>query len=54
MIIDTVNYMQSKSEIKGLNVSYSIDKHIPDKVTGDISRIQQIIINLLDNGHKIH
>ncbi len=47
--IDLLSHMASK---KGLVLESHIDSSVPDRITGDPARIQQILNNLISNGIK--
>lgn len=52
VINDISNILQIKSEEKGLEFSYSIDKNVPLIHCGDRYRLKQIILNLANNAVK--
>ncbi|MGB3510129.1 MAG: response regulator [Microcoleaceae cyanobacterium] len=37
---------------KGLDLAYIMDEHIPSTIVGDITRLRQILVNLISNGVK--
>jgi PAS domain S-box-containing protein len=41
-----------KSHSKGIQFVYSVDKNIPKEIVGDVVKIRQVLINLLDNAVK--
>ena len=44
--------MESKARIKGVGLSYTLDKNIPDAIYGDSIRLSQIILSLTSNAIK--
>lgn len=52
MIGDLYNLVRFRTESKGLELGFIIDKNIPEKLIGDEIRIKQIITNLLTNAVK--
>jgi len=49
---DTFAMFSSQAETKGLRFEYGIDPQVPDKLKGDVLRIQQVWINLISNALK--
>lgn len=43
---------QSKAEAKGLKLSYSLAANLPLIIVGDIVRVRQVLVNLLNNSIK--
>ncbi len=53
MVLDTVtNLLTVKAEEKGLELLFSIDRHVPHGLVGDPLRLGQILINLTTNAVK--
>jgi len=52
LVQDTINLVQVVAEQKDLEVKVEVDKNIPCKLYGDVGRIRQILINLLNNSIK--
>ena len=52
MLDSLVNIMRARAEDKGLMFSFERLSDFPRMVTGDIKRIRQVLINLLDNAIK--
>ncbi len=48
-IIDLINFEAIK---KGINLNFSYDEDIPQNFIGDVTRIKQILLNLLSNALK--
>lgn len=46
------NIFKVKANQKGINLSLSINKNVPDFLKGDVFKIQQILINLINNAIK--
>ncbi|WP_372948398.1 response regulator [Mariniphaga sp.] len=52
-VINTiVKLLQFRAQTKGINLSAKIDKNIPDMLFGDPHRLNQILINLVNNAIK--
>lgn len=52
MIQSIQEIMQLKAEQKGLELRIIIDSHIPDRLIGDPTRLNQILLNLIGNAVK--
>jgi len=51
-IEESYEVIAMKAAEKGLDISYLIDKNVPDFIVGDRKRIRQILVNLLSNSVK--
>jgi PAS domain S-box-containing protein len=51
-IKDALDLMEQKAIAKGLKLTFSLDGALPGIVTGDVNRIRQVLVNLLDNAIK--
>lgn len=51
-IKDVLSFFQPVSQEKGIALLYSIEKEVPDSILGDITRIRQILSNLVSNALK--
>jgi len=49
---DALDVLVPKAASKGLEIAYLIDQQVPSVVIGDITRLRQILVNLLSNGVK--
>ncbi len=49
---DTMRSLAVRAHAKGLELAISIDHRIPGRLVGDISRIRQVIVNLVSNAIK--
>ncbi|MBW4573893.1 MAG: response regulator [Aphanothece sp. CMT-3BRIN-NPC111] len=49
---DAFNLVRSKATEKKLNFNYSLSEKTPSIIMGDVTRLRQIIINLLNNAFK--
>ncbi|HET7378252.1 MAG TPA: PAS domain S-box protein, partial [Anaerolineae bacterium] len=48
----TLDLIAARAFEKGLDLAYVIDEHVPPVITGDITRVRQIVLNLLTNAVK--
>lgn len=44
--------VKAKSDKKWLNVQYDKDPNIPDNIQGDLTRVRQVLLNLISNAFK--
>ena len=51
-IEDSLNLLASKAVEKGLDLSYFIQEDVSLNIKGDVTRLRQILINLVNNGIK--
>jgi signal transduction histidine kinase len=52
-LLDTLHGMMDKTASdKGLRLTSEIDDHLPEAFTGDAARLQQILVNLVNNAIK--
>ncbi len=52
LVTDTVNLVKMAAEQKGLKVKVDLNEDIPYKLSGDVGRIRQVLINILNNSIK--
>ncbi|MFL5764068.1 MAG: ATP-binding protein [Bacteroidia bacterium] len=52
VILSSIELMKQRSSEKDLKLLYSIDKNIPLRVTGDPTRLSQVLLNLIGNAVK--
>ncbi len=51
-IEESLDLMASKASSKGLNLAYFMESSVPTIIEGDITRLRQILVNLIGNGVK--
>jgi len=51
-IEDALDLLATKAAEKGLDLAYQLDDDVPQHVQGDVTRLRQVLVNLLSNGIK--
>ena len=51
-IEETLDLLAPKAAEKGIDLALDIDEGIPDRFLGDVTRLKQVLVNLLSNGVK--
>ncbi len=51
-IEDALDLLATKAAEKGLDLAYQFDDDVPPNIKGDITRLRQVLVNLLSNGIK--
>jgi CheY-like chemotaxis protein len=51
-IEEAFDLLATKASEKKLDVAYQIDDGVPPKVVGDVTRLRQVLVNLISNGIK--
>ena len=51
-IEDALDLLAAKASEKKLDLAYQIDDGVPSKVLGDVTRLRQVLVNLVSNGVK--
>ncbi len=51
-VASALDLLAAKSANKGLELAYLIDAGVPNAIVGDVTRLRQILINLLNNAVK--
>ena len=51
-IEDALDLLAAKAAEKKLDVAYQMDDGIPARMCGDVTRLRQVLVNLLSNGIK--
>ncbi|KAA3658806.1 MAG: response regulator [Chloroflexi bacterium] len=49
---DALDLVSKRANDKGLEIISFVDEHVPEMIVGDVTRIRQILINLLNNAVK--
>jgi signal transduction histidine kinase len=52
VIEETFDLLANEAQKKNLSLTYTLDKNVPEFIFGDITRIRQILVNLVSNGIK--
>ncbi|KAL2644216.1 hypothetical protein R1flu_011803 [Riccia fluitans] len=51
-IEDSLDLISSQAASKGLELTYTVTEKVPSMLKGDVSRVRQILVNLLSNAMK--
>ncbi len=51
-IEDTMDLFSASVNEKGLNLAYLMEEHVPSMIVGDVTRLRQILANLISNAVK--
>jgi CheY-like chemotaxis protein/HPt (histidine-containing phosphotransfer) domain-containing protein len=51
-IEEALDLLATKAGEKGLDLAYQLDDDVPTSVQGDVTRLRQVLVNLLSNGIK--
>ncbi len=51
-IEETLDLVSPKAHEQGNEVVYVIDASVPQRITGDVARLRQILVNLINNANK--
>ncbi len=51
-IEDALDLLATKAAEKKLDIAYEVDDRIPAQMVGDVTRLRQVMVNLLSNGIK--
>jgi CheY-like chemotaxis protein len=51
-IEEALDLVTHRAAVQGLELSYSLGDHVPSSVVGDVTRLRQILVNLLTNAVK--
>lgn len=49
---DATGILRQKARDKGLTIGYDVDPLIPNRLVGDMTRLRQVLVNLVSNGLK--
>ena len=52
LLRNAINMAKPRAEGKGLSFGFEVDETLPDTLFGDMTRVQQIVVNLLTNAAK--
>jgi signal transduction histidine kinase/CheY-like chemotaxis protein len=52
LVEETYDLLSVRANEKGIDLLYMIDPNVPGEVLGDVTRLRQILINLVSNGIK--
>jgi signal transduction histidine kinase/ligand-binding sensor domain-containing protein/CheY-like chemotaxis protein len=51
-IEDALDLLAPRAAEQGLNLAYIVDRSVPPAIEGDLTRLRQVLVNLLSNGVK--
>ena len=49
---EAIDLLKAKAAAKDITLNYEIDKHVPTVILGDITRLRQVLVNLIANAVK--
>jgi PAS domain S-box-containing protein len=49
---EAVDIFSAQAAAKGIEIAYVIDPHVPPCIVGDITRLRQVLVNLMNNAVK--
>jgi PAS domain S-box-containing protein len=52
LIISIMEIFRQKANERGIELTYSIDSHVPDVIYTDMMKVRQVLVNLIDNALK--
>jgi PAS domain S-box-containing protein len=52
VVEDSLDLLSSKASEKGLDLAYLIENNTPQIIHGDVTRVRQVLVNLVSNGIK--
>ncbi|MGK7878428.1 MAG: response regulator [Xenococcaceae cyanobacterium] len=51
-IEESLELLASRAAHKRIEIAYLMESHVPERILGDVTRLRQILVNLLSNGVK--
>lgn len=49
---ETLDLLAAKADEKGLELAQDVEESLPERLIGDVTRVRQVLVNLLGNGLK--